>query len=38
VARKLARKSHHILRAAGDDVLAGWDTPTPTTTTATRVA
>ncbi len=34
VARKLARKSHHILRNAGDDVLAGWD-PTTTTTTAT---
>jgi transposase len=25
VARKLARRVHHILRAAGDDVLAGWD-------------
>jgi len=28
VARKLARRSHHILRAAGDDVLADWSTPT----------
>lgn len=27
VARKLARRSHHILRAAGEDALAGWDTP-----------
>lgn len=25
VARKLARRSHHILRAAGDDVVAGWE-------------
>jgi transposase len=39
VARKLARKSHHILRNAGDDVLAGWDpTTTTTTTTTTRAA
>lgn len=28
VARKLARRSHHLLRAAGDDVLADW-TVTP---------
>jgi transposase len=27
VARKLARRSHHILRTAGEDVLAGWDAP-----------
>ncbi len=25
VARKLARRSHHILRACGDDVVAGWE-------------
>ncbi len=29
VARKLARRSHHILRGCGDDVLADWATPTP---------
>jgi transposase len=27
VARKLARRAHHILRAAGEDVLASWDAP-----------
>jgi transposase len=27
VARKLARRAHHILRACGDAVLAGWDRP-----------
>jgi transposase len=37
VARKLARRSHHILRAQGDDVLADW-TPPPPTSTAKRAA
>ena len=30
VARKMARRAHHILRACGDDVLAGWDRPPET--------
>lgn len=38
VARKLARKSHHILRNSGDEVLAGWDTPATVTTASTRAA
>ncbi len=35
VARKLARRSHHILHACGDDVLAGWE---PTGSASGRVA